>query len=89
MWYEASLYGARSTPGRLHLRYTVVLELEQDGGCVASVPALPGCVSRGDRSEEALLNIREPIALYLEDCRDAGEPIPVEAGREFVEVEAA
>jgi predicted RNase H-like HicB family nuclease len=71
------------------LRYTVVLELEQDGGCVASVPTLPGCVSRDDSRGEALLNIREAIALYLGDCRDAGEPIPVEAGREFVEVQAA
>jgi predicted RNase H-like HicB family nuclease len=71
------------------VRYTVVLEQEQDGGYVASVPALPGCVSQGDTREEALANIREAIELYLDDCRDAGDPIPIEAGREFVEVEAA
>lgn len=71
------------------MRYTVVLEQEQDGGYVASVPALPGCVSQGDTREEALANIREAIELYLDDCRDAGDPIPIEAGREFVEVEAA
>ena len=71
------------------MRYTVVLEQEQDGGCVARVPALPGCVSQGDNREAALANIREAIALYLDDCRDAGDPIPLEAGREFVEVEAA
>ena len=71
------------------MRYTVVLEQEQDGGYVASVPALPGCVSQGDTREAALANIREAIELYLDDCRDAGDPIPIEAGREFVEVEAA
>ena len=71
------------------MRYTVVLEQEQDGGYVASVPALPGCVSQGDNREAALANIREAIELYLDDCRDAGEPIPIEAGKEFVEVEAA
>jgi predicted RNase H-like HicB family nuclease len=71
------------------VRYTVVLEQEQDGGYVASVPALPGCVSQGDTREAALANIREAIELYLDDCRDAGDPIPIEAGREFVEVEAA
>ncbi|HEX4079092.1 MAG TPA: hypothetical protein VHX61_09495 [Rhizomicrobium sp.] len=27
--------------------------------------------------------------LYIEDCRAAGDPIPTEAGREFVEIEAA
>src|SRR6516165_10334862 len=71
------------------MRYTVVLEREEDGGYVASVPALPGCVSQGDNRAEALNNIREAIELYIEDCRDAGDPIPTEAGKEFVEIEAA
>ena len=71
------------------MRYTVVLEQEPDGGYVVSVPALPGCVSHGDNRAEALSNIREAIEVYIEDCRDAGDPIPTEAGKEFVEVEAA
>ena len=70
------------------MRYTVVLEEEADGGYVVSVPALPGCVSEGDTRAEALANIREAIALYIDDCREAGDPIPTEAGKEFVEVEA-
>jgi predicted RNase H-like HicB family nuclease len=69
------------------MRYTVVLEQESDGGYVASVPALPGCVSQGDTRAEALSNIREAIEVYVEDCREAGTPVPVDAGREFVEVE--
>ena len=60
-----------------------------DGGYVASVPALAGCVSQGDSRAEALANIREAIELYVEDCRDAGDPVPTEVGKEFVEVEAA
>ena len=71
------------------MRYTVVLEKEGDGGYVASVPALPGCVSQGDNRTETMANIREAIALYVEDCREAGDPVPTEAGKEFVEVEAA
>ena len=71
------------------MRYTVVLEQEADGGYVVSVPALPGCVSQGDTRVGALTNIREAIEFYLEDCRDAGDPIPTEAGKEFVEIEAA
>jgi predicted RNase H-like HicB family nuclease len=71
------------------MRFTVVLEQEPDEGFVASVPTLPGCVSQGDTREEALRNIREAIELYLEDCRDSGDPIPLESGREFVEIEAA
>jgi predicted RNase H-like HicB family nuclease len=61
------------------MRYTVVLEQEPDGGYVASVPALPGCVSQGDTRAEALSNIREAIAAYLEDCREAGELVPTGA----------
>ena len=56
------------------MRNTVVLELESDGGYVASAPALPGCVSQGDNRDEALANIREAIELYVEDCREAGDP---------------
>ncbi len=70
------------------MRYTVVLEEEADGGYVVSVPALPGCVSEGDTRAEALANIREAIVLYIDDFREAGDPTPTEAGKEFVEVEA-
>jgi predicted RNase H-like HicB family nuclease len=47
---------------------------------------LPGCVSQGDSRAEVLKNIEEAIELYLEDVRAAGEPIPVEENREYVEV---
>jgi predicted RNase H-like HicB family nuclease len=71
------------------MKYTVVLQRENDGGYVATVPALPGCVSQGDTREEALKNIEEAMELYLEDVKAAGEPIPTEDGREYVEVTAA
>ncbi len=71
------------------MRYTVILEKEADGGYVVSVPALPGCVSQGDTRDEALANVREAIDLYVEDCRAAGDPVPTEAGKEYVEIEAA
>jgi predicted RNase H-like HicB family nuclease len=71
------------------MKYTVVLQRENDGGYVATVPALPGCVSQGDTREEALKNVEEAMELYLEDVKAAGEPIPTEDGREYVEVTAA
>lgn len=60
------------------MKYTVVLEREPDGGFVVTVPVLPGCVSQGDTRDEALANIRDAIDLYIEDCRAAGDPVPVE-----------
>jgi predicted RNase H-like HicB family nuclease len=71
------------------MRFTVVLEREDDGGFVASVPSLPGCVSQGDSRDEAMKNVREAIEVYIEDCRESGEPIPSESGREFVDIDAA
>ena len=68
--------------------YTVVLQRESDGGYVASVPVLPGCVSQGDTREEALQNIREAIELYIEDSVAAGDPVPEQDETEFVELKA-
>ena len=68
------------------MRYTVVLQQQPDGGFVATVPVLPGCVSQGDTREEALKNIQEAAELYVEDCVAAGDPVPQEADLEFVEL---
>jgi predicted RNase H-like HicB family nuclease len=68
------------------MRYTVILEREPDGGFVATVPLLPGCVSQGDTREEALRNIQEVAELYLEDCIALGDPLLQGADREFVEL---
>ena len=48
----------------------VVLEPSDEGGYTALVPSLPGCISEGDTREEALANIREAIALYVEPIDD-------------------
>ncbi len=48
----------------------IVLEPSEEGGFTAYAPALPGCISEGDTAEEAMANIREAIALYLEPVED-------------------
>jgi len=52
------------------MRFKVVLEASEEGGYTVYVPSLPGCISEGETVEEALLNIREAIALYLEPVED-------------------
>jgi len=69
------------------MRYIAVLEKDIDGGYVASVPALPGCVSQGANRDETLDNIREAIQLYIDDCRDSGDLIPNEVIQELVQIE--
>jgi len=61
--------------------YTVILEQECDGGFVAIVPTLPGCVTQGDTRDDVLRKVREAMELYIEDCLAAGDPVPNEAGK--------
>ena len=65
---------ARQGVIRMKLRVVVEHELEADSYAVYC-PELPGCASAGDSEEEALENIKEAIALYL-------EPTPVKVGAE-------
>jgi predicted RNase H-like HicB family nuclease len=48
----------------------ILLEHSSDGGYTVTVPALPGCISEGETREEAITNIEEAIALYLEPVSD-------------------
>lgn len=48
------------------MRFKVVLEPSEEGGYTVYVPSLPGCISEGETTAEALANIQEAIALYLE-----------------------
>ncbi len=66
------------------LSYTVMFEKDPDGGYVAMVPTLSGCVTQGETIEEAKEHIKEAITLYLEVLKEDGDEIPVEADEHFV-----
>jgi predicted RNase H-like HicB family nuclease len=46
--------------------FSVVIERDEDGWYVASVPALPGCHTQARSLDELMERVREAIALYLE-----------------------
>jgi predicted RNase H-like HicB family nuclease len=46
--------------------FTVLIEKDEDGILVASVPALKGCHSQGKTMDELLARIKEAIELCLE-----------------------
>jgi predicted RNase H-like HicB family nuclease len=68
------------------MRYRVLIEQDEDGMFVAEVPALPGCISQGTSRNEAVANIKEAIAAYLESLQKHGEPVPPSVLEEVVEV---
>ena len=52
------------------MRQVVLYPDLEDGGFVAEVPSLPGCVSEGATREEALTDAREAIEEWIEAARD-------------------
>lgn len=49
------------------LEYNAIFQKEEEGGFSVWIPSLPGCTSQGESFEKAMENIKEAIALYLED----------------------
>lgn len=70
------------------MKYRVLVEQDEDGVFIAEVPSLPGCISQGETRAEALENVREAIAVYLESLEAHGEPVPPPITEELVEVDA-
>jgi len=67
-------------------KFTVVVERDEDGLYVASVPLLQGCYTQGETYEEALENIKDAIKLHIEARKEVGEPIPIEVAIDEVRV---
>lgn len=59
-------------------QYTAVFELNEDGGYVVTVPALPGLVTEGDNLQRAKFMAKDAIRCYLEGLIKAKESIPTE-----------
>ena len=70
------------------MKYRVLIVQDEDGVFVAEVPSLPGCISQGQTRKEALENVKEAIAGYLESLQKHDEPIPPAITEELVEVSA-
>lgn len=65
----------------------VFLHPDEDGGWVAEIPSLPGCISEGETKEDALRNIRDAAESWLEARRELGLPIPPETtAAELIEI---
>lgn len=58
------------------LRQVILYPDNEDGGWVAEVPSLPGCISQGDTREEALTNVRDAIRTWMDGAQQVNLPIP-------------
>ncbi len=49
-----------------------------DGYWIVECPSLPGCISQGKSREEAILNIKEAIEVYVSILQEDHLPVPKE-----------
>jgi antitoxin HicB len=61
---------------RLRLPYHRVIHGDPVEGYLGEVPELPGCMTAGDTPAEALANLEEAMAAWIESCLISGDPIP-------------
>ncbi len=57
------------------MNFKVLIEKDEDGFFVATVPSLPGCISQGKTENKAKKNIKEAIELHLTALAEEGTPI--------------
>jgi len=60
----------------MSLPYRTILHRDEDGDIVARIEELPGCIAHGKDEADALTNLASMKRLWLEDCIEAGEPVP-------------
>lgn len=60
-------------------RYPIIIYPAEEGGYVAEVPALKGCLAQGETEAECLKEIKKVQALWLESAKRNNERIPTAA----------
>jgi len=73
----------------MRLTYTVVLDREEDGRAIASVPGIPGCHAYGRTPSEAIRRVRSALRFFLQEERRNGRPIPKQPKPVAVEIRLA
>jgi predicted RNase H-like HicB family nuclease len=70
------------------MKYTIILEKQEEGGYSAQCLELPGAISQGETKEEALRNVKEAIELVIEVINEEAKTLGNAAEISAVEVSA-
>lgn len=66
----------------MSIKYELIIYWsDEDQAFIVTVPELPGCMADGASYEEALANVQEVIALWIETAESLGRSIPNPKGR--------
>lgn len=69
------------------MKYAVIIE-KGANSFGAQVPDLPRCVAVAETRDEVCSLIQEAIAMYVEELKEEGQPIPQPQSYELVELPA-
>lgn len=61
----------------MNIQYPITIYADTDGGYVAEIKDLPGCLTQGETLEETMTNINEARELCLETVYENGDKIPL------------
>jgi len=61
----------------LSLCYPITIYLEAEGGYVALIKDLPGCITQGETPDELMATIEEARQLWIETVYEHGDEIPL------------
>lgn len=71
------------------MRYPIVIEEgAEDAAFGVIVPDLPGCFSAGDTLDEAMTNVEEAAAAWIDAALDRGRAIPKPSAMEKIKARA-
>jgi predicted RNase H-like HicB family nuclease len=77
-----SLFGLKC----MSVKFSIVVEKDEDGYYIASIPELPGCHTQARTLDELTSRVREAIELYLETEGTKAEGKIELIGVQFIEV---
>jgi predicted RNase H-like HicB family nuclease len=72
----------------MSMKFSVLVERDEDGYYIASVPELPGCHTQARTLDELTGRVKEAIELYLDTEGTKAEGKVELVGVQFVEVPA-
>lgn len=68
----------------LNLKYPVTVYPEPEGGYVAQIKDLPGCLTQVETPDEVISNIEEARELWIETAYEFGDDIPLpKTGKDY------
>jgi len=63
-------------------RYEIILYWSaEDAAFIAEVPELPGCMAHGESQDDALRQVQDAMAAWIEVAQEIGRSIPEPRGR--------